>query len=158
MHSWLGRQVNLLRILSRRVQSPQTSSHFLVYHTTKRSNGFYLRFSGLSSYSECDYSKPFTCPRPVESCNYEMCSETWKTLKYLIKICTYTRIHLLARNIFVACCISMHSENKRFWVVSPLNVHLVISLILTLKQNSTLKKVHNLNCTPFTKFTFSLTD
>lgn len=131
---WKGKW-NLLKILSRRVWSPQTSSHFLVYHITKRSNGFYLQFSGLSSYSECDYSQPFTCPCPVESCNSEMCSKTWKTLKYLIKICTYTRMHLLARNVFIAHWISMHSENKRFWIVGPLNVHLIISLILILKQN-----------------------
>uniref|UniRef100_A0A803XQG5 Transmembrane and coiled-coil domains 3 n=1 Tax=Meleagris gallopavo TaxID=9103 RepID=A0A803XQG5_MELGA len=92
---------------------------------------------GLSSYSECDYSKPFTCPCPMESCNYEVCSKARKTLKYLIRL-AHEQEHIFLRR-YLHCSLYFYALGKREVCSSPLNMHLVISLTLTLKQNSTLK-------------------
>lgn len=135
VHRWIRRQVKFHENMLRNVRSHQTSNSFLVCLVTVES--FYFQFPGLSSYSECDYSEPFTCPCPVESCNYEMCSKAWKTLKYLIRL-AHEQEHIFLQR-YLHCSLYFYALGKREVFSSPLNMHLVISLTLTLKQNSTLK-------------------
>lgn len=130
-----GDRWRFLKILLRNVWSHQTSNSFLVCHVTVES--FYFWFPGLPAYSERDYSKPFTCPCPVESCNYEMCSKARKTLKHLIGL-AHEQEHIFLQS-YLHCSLYFYALGKQEVFSRPLNMHLIISLTLTLKQNSTLK-------------------